>query len=100
MDKCQHGITRLTCSICRPDTDSVPMTGRAATGVKTNFGRVLNEEWKVGARHALYHKDGTWFMELERFPGAYFDPNGYVLFRTRDEYLDSPYVVIGKRVTV
>src|SRR5580692_1594148 len=33
-------------------------------------GKRLNEEWKVGALHALYRKDGTWYNLLERFPGA------------------------------
>jgi hypothetical protein len=60
----------------------------------------LNEEWSVGARHALYHKDGTWFHTLERFPGAYFDPQGYVLFRTYEEYVSSPYLTIGVHVSV
>ena len=43
-------------------------------------GRNLNEKWKVGAKHALYHKDGTWYERLEKFPGALFDPYGYILF--------------------
>jgi len=100
MDKCQHGITRAACAICLGGSGRRATSARAATGVKTNFGRLLNEEWGVGARHALYHRDGTWFMPLERFPGAYFDPNGYVLFATEDEYLRSPYLVIGVRVSV
>jgi hypothetical protein len=39
-------------------------------------------------------------MPLERFPGAYFDPNGYVLFKTYEEYAQSPYLTIGVRVSV
>jgi hypothetical protein len=39
-------------------------------------------------------------MPLERFPGAYFDPNGYVLFRAYEEYAYSPYLTIGIRVSV
>ncbi len=44
-------------------------------------GRDLNEKWKVGAKHALYHRDGTWYECLEKFPGALFDPHGYILFK-------------------
>jgi hypothetical protein len=39
-------------------------------------------------------------MPLERFPGAYFDPHGYVLFRTEHEYVSSLYLSIGERVNV
>jgi 5-methylcytosine-specific restriction enzyme A len=53
-------------------------------------GRKLNEHWGVGAAHALYHHRGTWYHLLERFPGALFDPNGYVLFRTREELESCP----------
>jgi hypothetical protein len=68
--------------------------------VRSNGGESLNREWNVGARHSLYHRDGTFYMPLERFPGAYFDPNGYVLFRTEREYVSSPYLSIGERVNV
>ena len=53
-----------------------------------------------GARHALYHKDGHWDMPLERFSGAYFAPEGYVLFKTEKEYQTNAYLKIGKRVDV
>jgi hypothetical protein len=69
-------------------------------GPRTNSGRNLNRKWNVGAAHALYHQDGTFFMPLEQFPGAYFDPNGYVLFRSEDEFRNSPYLSIGQRVNV
>lgn len=69
-------------------------------GPRTNTGNNLNKEWKVGAQHALYHQHGKWFMPLRRFPGAYFDPNGYVLFDTKTEYENSPYVDIGERVNI
>ncbi len=67
---------------------------------KTNYGKVLNEQFRVGAKHALYHKDGTWYMPLERFPGALFDPNGYVLFPTEKDFLECGYIKIGRRVQV
>jgi 5-methylcytosine-specific restriction protein A len=69
-------------------------------GVRTNSGRHLNAAWGVNAQHALYHKDGNWYQELERFPGALFDPNGYVVFRTEEEYLNSPYLRHGEKLHV
>lgn len=49
-------------------------------------GRLLNQKWNVGAKHALYRADGKWYHSLTRFPGALFDANGYVLFETRTDY--------------
>lgn len=63
-------------------------------------GRQLNEEWKVGARHALFSRDGCWYENLERFPGALFDQNGYVLFRTAEEYRNSPRIKVGKKTNI
>jgi hypothetical protein len=63
-------------------------------------GRTLNEKWGVGAQHALYRKTGDWYNVLERFPGALFDANGYVLFDTQQEYENCPHLHIGRRLTV
>lgn len=68
--------------------------------VRLNSGKSLDREWNVGAKHSLYHKDGTFYMPLKRFPGAYFDSNGFILFKTEKEYVSSPYLSIGKRVNV
>jgi 5-methylcytosine-specific restriction protein A len=63
-------------------------------------GERLNREWRVNARHALYHKDGTWYHVLTSFPGALFDPHGYILFRTESEFLNCRYLSIGEEVNV
>jgi hypothetical protein len=60
----------------------------------------LNAEWNVNAKHALYHKHGRFYMHLLNFPGALFDPNGYVLFKTEDQFRRSPHVRHGKRIDV
>lgn len=62
------------------------------------LGNELNKRWKVGARHALYTKKGNWYNHLIRFPGAYFDQNGYVLFETEQDYKNCPEIDIRKRV--
>ena len=63
-------------------------------------GRQLNDEWQVGARHALFHSAGCWYNNLERFPGARFEPNGYVLFQTKEDYTNCPHLRIGKETNV
>lgn len=71
--------------------------GATLTGLT---GRQLNHEWDVGARHALYRHQGHWYHQLRRFPGAVFDYNGYVLFRTEQEFRDSPHLHITQDVHV
>ena len=63
-------------------------------------GRQLNIEWKVGASHALFHKDGTYYNHLQYFPGALFDMNGYVLFKSEEQYRKSPYLQPGQQLHV
>ncbi len=67
---------------------------------RSNSGKRLNREWKVGAAHALYRLDGKWYMPLEAFPGALFDEHGYVLFPTRKDYETCARLRIGLRVSV
>jgi len=58
-------------------------------GVRTNSGERLLKQWKIPAVQARYHRGGKFFMPLERFPGALCDPDGYVVFRSREEYTSS-----------
>ena len=60
-------------------------------------GRMLNREWNVGAQHALYRENGTWYHLLERYPAALFDANGYIRFETKKEVASCPGVLIGTR---
>ena len=60
----------------------------------------LNETLAVGAAQARYSDDGHWYAALSRFPAALFDAKGYVLFETEQEYRTSPYLHIGKQISV
>jgi 5-methylcytosine-specific restriction enzyme A len=64
------------------------------------IGALLNRRWNIGARHALYHKDGTWYHQLTRFPGALCDPYGYVLFKNEDEFHNCPKLRIDQDVNI
>lgn len=70
------------------------------SGYKTNSGENLRREWQIPALQARYHKDGKWFMPLERFPGALCNPKGYVVFETKNAYESSRHIEIGRRVNV
>lgn len=67
---------------------------------RSNSGAELNRRWNVGATQSRYHKDGTFFMPVDKFPAAFFDPNGYLIFPTLNEYDECPHFRIGKRVNV
>jgi len=47
-----------------------------------------------------YHKDGTFFMPIDRFPAAFCYPDGYIMFNSKQEYENNQYVEIGTRVNV
>ena len=63
-------------------------------------GKKLKKVWRVECEHALYHSDGTFYENLNRFPGVLFDPYGYVMFRTEEEYRSCPYLSIGQKLNV
>jgi hypothetical protein len=63
-------------------------------------GIALARLWRVHVRHALYHKDGTWYNNLTSFPGALFDPDGYVLFQREQDYQACRHLTIGKETNV
>lgn len=69
-------------------------------GYRTNSGENLKKVWKIPAQQVRYHKDGTFFMPVDKFPAALCDPDGYILFNTQREYETSQYVEIGNRVNV
>jgi len=64
---------------------------------RTNSGKNLQKKWNVKAAHALYREDGKFYMPLTKFPGAFFDKNGYILFDTEKSYLNHPSLRISKK---
>jgi hypothetical protein len=61
---------------------------------------VLNTRWGVGAKHALYHREGRWYNNLRSFPGALFDPHGFIVFETEEQYRTSKDVVITQETNI
>jgi hypothetical protein len=64
--------------------ESEPMAKRRA-----DFGKRLNTVYQTGAAHALFREDGSFYMQLERFPGVLFDKSGFVLFHTERDLDDA-----------
>ncbi|WKZ32554.1 MAG: hypothetical protein QY316_11660 [Thermodesulfobacteriota bacterium] len=65
---------------------------------RTDSGKRLNVAWGIGAKQALFHKDGKFYERLTQFPGALCDPSGYLFFRTEKEFLECPYLNINVKV--
>lgn len=63
-------------------------------------GRSFNKEWGIGAKHALYRANGTWYHRLTAFPGALIDAHGYILFATEQDYVQCQGLHIGKQIGV
>jgi len=62
--------------------------------------KILMRRWGVHVQHGLYRRDGNFFENLKRCPGALFDHHGYVIFNTEDEYRRSPYLRISPKFNV
>jgi hypothetical protein len=76
------------------DSARLPLDMKRLTGLR------LAKLWGVNVRHALYHRDGTFYENLTRFPGALFDPGGYVVFKSEEDYKRSQYLNRGEKLNV
>ncbi len=82
------------------ETKNMKKTNVLSFRGQSHSGKELSRKWNVNVKHALYHQDGTFYENLRDFPGALFDPNGYVIFNTEQEYYSNPYLNIGKKLNV
>jgi len=63
-------------------------------------GESLNRKYRLGAKHALYHKDSTFYERLAAFPGVLCDDRGYVRYETREQFEQDSRLRIGRKVNV
>lgn len=63
--------------------------------MKRLTARFLNKQHKLGAAHALHEVNGRWYHLLQRFPGALFDAEGVVIFKTESAIETCSGVKIG-----
>lgn len=59
-------------------------------------GKHLSKILGINAIHALYREDGKWYHHLKKFPGILFDKNGYIVFNTKEDYTNNPYLIKQK----
>lgn len=63
-------------------------------------GAQLNRKYRLGARHALYHKDGSFYERLTRFPGVLCDPRGYVRYESAQQFEQDSQLSVGDKVNI
>lgn len=57
-------------------------------------GSDLIRRWKIPARQARFHRDGSWYEGMDMFPAAYCDCKGYVLFGSVEDLRTTPGIRI------
>jgi hypothetical protein len=70
------------------------------TPLRRFTGEGLRRQYNLPVRHCLYHRDGTFYERLARFPGALCDPQGWVQFDSEEEFERDPRIKIGRKVNV
>lgn len=63
-------------------------------------GTSVNRDHKLNAKHALYHKDGTFYERLTDFPGVLCDSRGYVRYDSAHQFEKDSRLNIGRKVNV
>ena len=94
----------LPCGFCNHEAGEWKNCPRCEAP-KTDIGKWLaHEKWEVpvaGKKNcAYYHRHGTYWTRLTKFPGALFDPSGYVLFSDEETYLNCKGLRIGKQTNI
>ena len=82
----------------RSQPEVVADSSQSQTTEPTN-AEALIKRWEIPVVQGYYHQGGTFYMNLTKFPGALFDPNGYVVFETEDEYRNCAGVNVGDEKT-
>ena len=89
---------RINRSVTSPD---LPKSSRLLPGeMGPRPGGRLSREYGVDAAQSLYRETGDWYGTPARFPLALWDSHGYIIFRTKEDLLTSPYLRIGRQLSV
>jgi 5-methylcytosine-specific restriction protein A len=59
-------------------------------------GKTLAKRWGLSVEQALYRKTSDWYHQLNQFPGALLDADGYVIFESEEAFRACSQLRIGK----
>ena len=65
-----------------------------------NIAEELARKYNVIVRQPRYGKDGKWYHHLTKFPAAFLDANGYIVFLTQEDYDGCQYLQLKHDVHV
>ena len=67
---------------------------------RTASGRQLARREGLDVKKAYYHWEGTFYQRVNEFPVALFDQHGYVILKSRTEYLNHAKIGGNERTNI
>ncbi|RJX29540.1 MAG: hypothetical protein C4531_10370 [Desulfurivibrio sp.] len=65
-----------------------------------NIAQELINKHNIPVQHGRYREDGKWYHHLRKFPSAFLDSNGYVIFNSKEEYQNCVFLQFGQDVNI
>ena len=64
------------------------------------IARKLINEHDIPVQYGRFREDGKWYHHLTKFPSAFLDSHGYIIFNSKEEYQQCPYLHLGQDVNI
>ncbi len=95
-----NSVLRRVAGLDKGKTERIHTENKGSRQIMRITGEKMNQQFKLGGKHALYHKDGTFYEQLRHFPGILFDHDGYVMYDSLAQFERDSNLNIGKKVNV
>ncbi len=69
-------------------------------GTNRNIAQELINEHNILVQHGRYREDGKWYHHLKKFPSAFLNSNGYIIFNSKEEYQNCIFLQLGQDVNI
>lgn len=69
-------------------------------GTNRDIAQELINEHNIPVQHGRYREDGKWYHHLRKFPSAFLDINGYIIFNSKEEYQSCRFLQLGQDVNI
>ena len=85
-----------------PEEETVEANTDPQGTVRTHqrIGPRLLREHRLTAEKGYFSKTGVAYAKPSRFPGVLFDPDGYLMVKDEPSMRESPYINVGKAVSI
>jgi 5-methylcytosine-specific restriction enzyme A len=65
--------------------------------MKLKRASLLIKFYKLNIRQGYGHVKGSWYHPLKKFPGAYFDGDGYIVFQNEKDFRECERLVPDRK---